>query len=665
MNPILRATVAILFILSAPVFATELTTLTTPGTRRSNDWAGDLGFQFTVGPRGMTVTSLGRWKLSGNSAMRTVKLLQRPDNSTIASVTVDLSMGSAGTFIYAACTEVELTPYTSYAIVSTEQTGGSTEQWYNNDTDLTLTADAALDGAFYESSPGVYALIGGDGFVPLSLEYTLLPFVPSPAYYVDKSRSANGNGTEANPWKDLSDLSWVTISNSLSLTSVVVYFSSRDVWPYVAGNFVGATGSSSNWLSIVGDEKYNLTDSGTASWQTESTGSRAVITNGTGSGSGTWTITNSTSFVKLAGWHIRAPAFGGMLIGDSNPSTNIHDIILTNIIVRDGPNNAGISAVFLETNCHSITVSHCTVSNFPAEAIYIGHFNYLTQSITNVIVERCATIDCGTSGEGEIELKPPVWGGIVRYCTNYRTSPLLGGASCGVIVAGNNFQIYGNTFFSQKQGPDTDWGYGIQVNADGDTVTGVNITNGLIYNNLLYGNQSAGIRVIATTAPGAVSGLKIYNNTIVDNQRIGLELRSSNSRAVTIAELRNNIVVGNTTYDVSLQNTDCAIALAERNLYRSSGNQFYYQGTEKSFAQWQALGFDGNGVNSDPLLNAAFRPIAGSPAALAGTNLTSVFTVDHNTAARPAVVNWTIGAFEGIGSRPPVLRDRHGKSKVK
>jgi hypothetical protein len=212
-------------------------------------------------------------------------------------------------------------------------------------------------------------------------------------------------------------------------------------------------------------------------------------------------------------------------------------------------------------------------------------------------------------------------------------------------MGSDDFQIYGNLWTNMfRKVSDDDFGYAIYVNAD----DGVGITNGLIYNNVAFGNGSAGFRLLGSVA--AMSGIKMWNNTILANRRNGIELISSGGNSITLAQMTNNLITENTGYDLSLGNTDCHVTAANYNLmYRTSGPVVNYQGTDKTWAQWQALGFDAIGVNADPLLIANLYTDPTSPARGAGANLSAIFTVDRDGVTRSAP--WTIGAYNG--NQPP------------
>lgn len=94
-----------------------------------NNFTGGVGFKFLC-TAPLTVTSLGRWKIAGNSQTHTVRI-RNSSGTSVASVSVDLSGGSAGAFNYAdLLTPYVLTPGQTYYILSDETNGG--DQWYND-----------------------------------------------------------------------------------------------------------------------------------------------------------------------------------------------------------------------------------------------------------------------------------------------------------------------------------------------------------------------------------------------------------------------------------------------------------------------------------------------------------------------------------------------------
>jgi Domain of unknown function (DUF1929) len=128
----------------------------TGGTIRT-DWTGPVGFDFIVGPRQITVTSLGRWVLAGNTQSHLLQLTDAPVGSpgtsrtVFASATLNTAEFLAGEFAYVdLATPVVLSPNTKYAVWTTET--GASDGWYNSDTTLTNAPDATVVGAVWLAS---------------------------------------------------------------------------------------------------------------------------------------------------------------------------------------------------------------------------------------------------------------------------------------------------------------------------------------------------------------------------------------------------------------------------------------------------------------------------------------------------------------------------------
>lgn len=178
------------------------------------------------------------------------------------------------------------------------------------------------------------------------------------------------------------------------------------------------------------------------------------------------------------------------------------------------------------------------------------------------------------------------------------------------------------------------------------------IVNPLVYNNLFVCDpgESAANGLITMQSTSATT-FGVYNNTFIGGgSGTCVQLAGSgNGNAITM-NVKNNLGVGNgggtfialyTNPNVTLNadynlGFDFTAALAYSYSANGSGNF-------KTFAQWQALGFDTHGLNSDPLLTAIYTLGAGSPAIGAGVNLSSIFTDDYDGEQR--INPWDMGAF--------------------
>lgn len=466
------------------------------------------------------------------------------------------------------------------------------------------------------------------------------------SYYVDYGRTSNGSGTEASPWKSRTNIVWATIETALASGNVTIYFSSRATWTdnQLLQIPVG-TNETTNRLTLDGQSKYNLTATGTAVWADETVASNRAVSSGTGGTTGSFYILNDNQYVTIRGFYFLNPTWAGINIGSANPTIDISNIVIENNIIDTPVNLHGIWFGYAETGCSDITIRNNVISNTDSEAIYMGHFNYMDPTITGVVIEYNTVINTGIVGEGDIDIKPGVAGAIVRYNTIYGTG--TGRVQAGIVVLASDVQVYGNTIYDVVRHPSTGGGDGITVNADGDGAgTGQTLANVLVYNNLIYGTDQRGISVFADVAGATITDLKILNNTIVGSGSVGFRASASGGRTIGIAQFANNLIADSGTYAMELT-SGVTLSAADHNLYDGVGTLFRYQSADKSWAQWQGLGFDASGLNTDPVLTAAYLPTDSSPVRNAGSVETE-FAIDQSGQLRGG--SWDIGAFEWAGT---------------
>jgi len=149
----------------------SLITGQTLGSLRS-DFTGKVGFKFTTPSGGMTITSLGRYKVNGNSGSHLLSLYKDSDKTLVASCSVNTSILSADSlgFQYCALTSsVTLPGNTAYDLVSDETTGG--DQWYDDDSSITVGTGTANQSAYlYGSTWGTHNS-GAKSYGPVNLKY--------------------------------------------------------------------------------------------------------------------------------------------------------------------------------------------------------------------------------------------------------------------------------------------------------------------------------------------------------------------------------------------------------------------------------------------------------------------------------------------------------------
>ncbi len=130
-----------------------------PASPRNNitQW---VGYEFTVGATPLTLTSLGRMVLAGNSGSHPVKLARVSDNTDVpgAQVVVSTAGVAPGTYAYSQlASPITLLAGTSYYLVDQEFQGG--DLWYDISA-ITPSPQVTIPGAIYvDPSSGAYELV--------------------------------------------------------------------------------------------------------------------------------------------------------------------------------------------------------------------------------------------------------------------------------------------------------------------------------------------------------------------------------------------------------------------------------------------------------------------------------------------------------------------------
>lgn len=161
-----------------PTPSTPYVLTQTLGTLRNN-FSGCVGMDVAVTANN-TVTDLGRWKISGNSGTHLLVLALDTGGGTgtvLQTCSVDLTTGSAASYVYCSITPQAISSGSQYFILSEEVSGG--DQWYNIDTLITsktagigtiqdgggATGGGCASGFFNGGVPGTDAI-----FVPVNFK---------------------------------------------------------------------------------------------------------------------------------------------------------------------------------------------------------------------------------------------------------------------------------------------------------------------------------------------------------------------------------------------------------------------------------------------------------------------------------------------------------------
>ena len=129
-----------------------------------NDFTGFVGASITVGSSPIVVSELGRWKISGNSGSHFIKLVRANDKTEVpgGSVTVILSAGSVGTFVYGTLpAPITLEPFTTYYLICQEYLSGDT--WYNENQPVVAISGLTVNSAIWQNGSGTFFTAGSSG----------------------------------------------------------------------------------------------------------------------------------------------------------------------------------------------------------------------------------------------------------------------------------------------------------------------------------------------------------------------------------------------------------------------------------------------------------------------------------------------------------------------
>jgi hypothetical protein len=143
-------------------------------TNSYNAW---VGMRILIGANPLTVSELGRWSVTGNSGVHTLKLVNATTLVDVPNGSVAISMSGAapGQYRYGTlAAQVTLAANTSYFLVSQEVGGG--DRWSWHDTTVTTAAVAQCQSGVYELN-GNWGTLGAANhtFGPVNFKYCAAP----------------------------------------------------------------------------------------------------------------------------------------------------------------------------------------------------------------------------------------------------------------------------------------------------------------------------------------------------------------------------------------------------------------------------------------------------------------------------------------------------------
>lgn len=148
------------------------------GPSLRNNYSGWVGMKITA-TAGLSIKSLGRLCIAGNSGTHTLKFVNAGTGADISggSATVNLAGCTPGQFVYGPVVPFTLLPGVSYYLVSQEAQGG--DKWYDLG-GVTGAGAATINSSVYSSGTS-WIPIGGvnTSYVPVDFQYTEAPPDPN------------------------------------------------------------------------------------------------------------------------------------------------------------------------------------------------------------------------------------------------------------------------------------------------------------------------------------------------------------------------------------------------------------------------------------------------------------------------------------------------------
>lgn len=145
---------------------------------------------------------------------------------------------------------------------------------------------------------------------------------------------------------------------------------------------------------------------------------------------------------------------------------------------------------------------------------------------------------------------------------------------------------------------------------------------------------------------------RIYNNTVIGGGTgIAFNIRGSGSGGETKSAYVYNNIINNVNTGIAIYSNADVVLFADYNDYYPSpklSTSVNSSGSFKTFAEWQALGYDANSVIINPQLDSNYKLTSSSPSSVSagGVNLSSIFTTDKDGNTRPSTGSWSMGAYQ-------------------
>jgi hypothetical protein len=438
-------------------------------------------------------------------------------------------------------------------------------------------------------------------------------------YYVDPDYNLNtGDGSSARPWSSLKT-SWNIINEALSKDDVTIFFSAREEnvdedqnYNKANENWTGVialarTDTSTHRLILDGKSKYNRDDL-SPTWKDNDGLSRAYIHGATQAIAG-FREQGLQNYITIRGFRLAPHARKGTCLALSFFGGNY--FIFEDNITRGGfvyfEYASSSEGTIGNGGCVDILFRNNDISHARGEGLYIGgQGNSGKMFHRNIRIEGNKIHGCGaTEGEGDgIDIKDG------NRAVSVHNNEIFDNAACG-----------------------------IASHSGGD-----------YYNNKVYRNGDRGI--VIDTYWGVVETVLLYNNVVFSNRKAGIRLNNEKPSGFQFAEIYNNSCSGNSVnFSLSgiksivlMNNVSANAALLECSVY---GNGKIINNFNNFHGKVEGLVKGKNCFGSNPqfVSHEDLRLRSGSPCLNAGTEIQKV-KIDFEGLKRPTGVTFAIGAYE-------------------
>jgi len=352
-------------------------------------------------------------------------------------------------------------------------------------------------------------------------------------------------------------------------------------------------------------------------------------------------------------------------------TTSTVGVVIQNCTIQDN-RGSGISLQGSST-ATSVTIDNCIIQNN-------GQFGILiSDAFTSGEIKDCQILSNGGYADTDAQQFSNIQGNLSNFeihgNTIYNAAPGTTtklSESHGIYSSSATTitcNIYNNTIYGNLAGAGIKARYSVNVynnliynNGYTAISLGGNGTTNAVYNvhhNITYGSVLGYGSLSVTLKGSGTLDANIYNNTFYKSgDAYNSTKEVSISDNLTSLNVKNNIFYaadgrGGIRIDTTQSNADIDYNLYWKDTESGVPNNMYNGTTYTTLAEWQALGFDTNGVNENPdLVNPTsdFRLQSGSPAIDAGVDvgLTTVGLPD-------------IGAYE-FGTSAPIKLQTDGSN---